>query len=98
MLSSLHIDVLNYIKKKYSFLKIKTEYFVPNTNLRIDIFLEDINLGVEVQGEQHFKYIPFFHKNHNGFIDSLERDKTKNLKAFMNGIHIHYINFNEKEI
>jgi hypothetical protein len=35
--------------------------------LELDFFLEEIDVGLEVQGDQHYKYNPFFHKTRDAF-------------------------------
>lgn len=45
--------------------------------LHIDFFIPNATIGVEVHGEQHFKYVPFFHKTKAGFLQSKARDKKK---------------------
>ena len=63
----------------------------PNTNyyLPLDIFLLDYNIGIECQGEQHFKPVEYF-----GGMDSykalVERDKIKRNICKENGINVLY--------
>jgi hypothetical protein len=46
-------------------------------NLEIDCFNEDLKLGVEYNGVQHYKYVPFFHKNKEHFLNQKYRDEMK---------------------
>jgi hypothetical protein len=46
--------------------------------LELDFYLEEIKIGIEVQGEQHYRYVEFFHHNHDGFRERLRLDKEKN--------------------
>ena len=41
---------------------------------------------VEFDGEQHFKYVPYFHKNPSGFKKAQERDRQKNKYCLTHGI------------
>jgi hypothetical protein len=31
------------------------------TKLELDFYIEELKIGVEVQGEQHYKFVEFFH-------------------------------------
>lgn len=71
------------------------EFILPNKK-RIDFYIEEINLGIEFDGKQHFEDIKFF--------DSLqiiqERDKLKNQYCKDNNIdllRIPYWDFNKIE-
>ena len=48
-----------------------------NYNLELDCYNSDIGLAVEYNGEQHYKYIPFFHQNKEAFKNQLYRDELK---------------------
>jgi hypothetical protein len=50
---------------------------VTGENLELDMYNEDIRLAVEYNGEQHYKYIPFFHQNKEAFKNQLYRDELK---------------------
>lgn len=41
------------------------EYIIPDVrpSYRYDFYLPDLNILIEYHGIQHFKYVPFFHKN-----------------------------------
>ena len=45
--------------------------------LYLDFFIPSVKIGVEVHGEQHYEYIPFFHKSKAGFLRSQARDRAK---------------------
>lgn len=45
--------------------------------LELDIYLPDLDLAIEVQGEQHSRYVPFFHVSYEGFKQMKERDLFK---------------------
>lgn len=46
-------------------------------NLEIDCYNEDLKLGVEYSGVQHYKFVPFFHKNKEAFMNQKYRDELK---------------------
>lgn len=53
------------------------EFPVYGTRLTVDIFNATKNIVVEVQGEGHSKFIPFFHKNRFEYLSQLKRDDKK---------------------
>ena len=55
-------------------------------NLEIDCFNEDLKLGCEYDGEPHFKYNPYFHKNKEAFENTKYRDYMKSVMCEKNGI------------
>ena len=46
-------------------------------NLEIDCYNEELNLGVEYQGAQHYKFNSHFHKNKEAFMNQKYRDDMK---------------------
>lgn len=46
-------------------------------NLEIDCYNNDLKLGVEYNGVQHYKYSEFFHKNKEAFLNQKYRDDMK---------------------
>lgn len=45
--------------------------------LYLDFLIPNSKIGVEVHGEQHFKFIPFFHKTKLEFLQAQSRDRAK---------------------
>ena len=57
---------------KRPFYKIRPDFLrndVTGYNLEIDLYNNDLKLAVEVQGDQHYKFIPFFHRNKDAFLN-----------------------------
>lgn len=48
-----------------------------NRNLELDCFNQRMKLAVEYNGVQHYKYTPFFHRNHDAFVNQKYRDELK---------------------
>ena len=48
-----------------------------NHNLYIDIYYPELNLAIEVDGKQHYDFVPLFHNNIEDLHESQERDKIK---------------------
>jgi hypothetical protein len=54
--------------------------------LEIDIYNEELKLGFEHNGLQHYEFSPWFHRTEQGFIDQQERDERKKRLCIENGI------------
>jgi hypothetical protein len=46
-------------------------------NLELDFYIEELDLAIEVQGKQHWQFVPIFHGNRDGYNAQIERDKKK---------------------
>src|SRR5690606_7155155 len=46
-------------------------------NLYADIFVPSIPILIEVHGEQHYEYSPFFHKSRLDFLKQKKKDRHK---------------------
>lgn len=64
--------------------------------LRYDFYLPTLNILVEFDGEQHFKFIPKFHKDMKIFKIAQERDAIKNNYAVDNNIQLIRIKYNQQ--
>ena len=42
-----------------------------------DIFNDELQLGIEYNGRQHYEFTPYFHKNEQAFLDQKYRDELK---------------------
>ena len=59
---------------------------IESNNLEIDCYNDELKLGVEYNGIQHYKYIPYFHKTKDSFHNQKYRDYVKNDICQKNGI------------
>ena len=48
-----------------------------NFNLELDCYNSSLRLAVEYNGAQHYKYIPYFHRNKEHFVNQKYRDDMK---------------------
>lgn len=55
-------------------------------NLELDCYNPELNIAVEYHGPQHYKFIPFFHKNREAFENQKYRDYMKKEMCQKNGI------------
>lgn len=62
----------------------------------LDFYLPDYNIGIECQGEQHFKPIKYF-GGEDKFNKIVERDKRKLELCQNNNVKLLFINYNNKE-
>ena len=57
-------------------------------NLELDCYNPNLRLAVEYNGAQHYKYIPFFHRNYDAFTNQKYRDELKRRICADNGITV----------
>ena len=71
------------------FIKIRPN-FLLNTqtgkNLELDVYNPDVKIAVEYSGQQHYHFIPYFHKNYDAFVAQKERDELKKQRCKEVGI------------
>jgi len=71
------------------FIKIRPDILknnVTNHNLELDLYNEELKLAIEYSGRQHYKYVPFFHKNYEDFLNQKYRDEIKKMLCKKNDI------------
>ena len=54
--------------------------------LYLDFYLPLIKMCVEVHGEQHFKFVPFYHNSALNFLKAKRRDEEKKMWCEKNNI------------
>jgi len=96
--STLHLKTREILLEKYPTLTICEE--CPITLRRgeiayIDFYLPLLKIAIEVNGEQHFKYIPHFHGSAQVFLRAKKRDRDKAEWCERNGIKLVNLNYNE---
>lgn len=53
------------------------EFRIVGTKLSLDFYNANKKVAVEVQGDQHIRYVKHFHKNRLQYLDQLKRDQKK---------------------
>ena len=88
-----HVQAREIIQDMFSGYNILEEVKLPGTvnpskrsALFIDFLIPNLKIGVEVHGQQHFKYTPFFHKSKAGFMKARARDRDKSEWCEINDI------------
>jgi very-short-patch-repair endonuclease len=78
-MSKLCDQVIEVVRNLFPEIKIKTEEFVfyENQRLFLDIWVPQLNLVIEVHGNQHEKFVEHFHGNIANFKASKKRDRLK---------------------
>lgn len=59
---------------------------VSGHNLELDCYNDELKFAVEYNGEQHYKYIPYFHTSKDAFYNLKYRDDMKQRLCDQNGI------------
>ncbi|CCV02358.1 Uvr/REP helicase [Invertebrate iridescent virus 30] len=73
---------LPFPKARPNFLKNP----ITGNNLEIDCFNPELKLGVEYNGQQHYRYTSFFHRNIDAATNQKYRDELKRRMCHENGI------------
>jgi len=91
-------QVYDEIRKIFPLNTIKKEHYVKfkGTKLFFDFFMKDLNVLIEVQGEQHSRFVRHFHNTRKGYLKSKYRDNLKIEYAQENGIALVRIYHDEK--
>jgi hypothetical protein len=100
--SNYHLLVRDLIKDIFSGYNIYEEVKLPGSVdpskksvLYLDFFIPNVNIAIEIHGEQHFKYIPFFHKTKAGFLQHKARDQKKAQWCEINNITLIELRWDE---
>lgn len=98
--SELHLKTRELLSTKFPTLQILEEVPIHVTRtdvLYLDFYLPLKRICVEVQGEQHFRFIPFYHQTTLGFIKSQKRDRQKKEWCDINDIKCIELAYNNQE-
>ena len=73
----------------YQWVKIRPKWL---KGLELDGYCKELNTAFEYQGEQHYRYVPHFHRNgEEDFHNQQKRDKAKVRRAKRKGVKIIFI-------
>lgn len=96
--SSLHLNARSLITQNFPTMQILEEVPIPlrkSETLYLDFYLPLKKICFEVHGEQHFKFVPFYHANMLAFKKSQKRDNDKQEWCEINGIKYISLAYNE---
>ena len=77
----------NYFQRP--FVRARPDFLnnpVTGYNLEIDCYNEELKLGVEYQGEQHYNFNPYWHASRAEFKNQKYRDELKRIYAARAGV------------
>lgn len=81
-------EVKRFLKRYWSEDIVFEELRLVDTRMTFDFYNANKKIAIEVQGQQHTKFIPFFHSNRNKFLQQLKRDNKKLEFCELNGIKL----------
>lgn len=87
--SELHLRARNLINNVYPTLQVLEEVSIPlrrGETLYMDFYLPLKKICCEVHGEQHYKFVQFYHNNMMNFFKAQKRDREKQEWCEINGI------------
>jgi len=96
--SSLHIQARTVIKNLFPTLVALEEVPIilrKSETLFLDFYLPLVKFCIEVHGEQHYKFVGYYHSNQFGFIKQKKRDREKIEWCRLNDIIYIELPFNE---
>ena len=87
--SLLQAKVKAFLREHWRNDVVFEEFPLAGTKMSFDFFNASKKIMIEVQGNQHQKYTPFFHnKNKANFLSQLRRDKNKHYFCELNDISL----------
>lgn len=96
--STYHLQARKLITSIYPTLQVLEEVPIPlrrSETLYLDFYLPLKHLCVEVHGEQHYKFVPFYHQNIMGFLKAQKKDREKVEWCELNNIKLIELSYNE---
>ena len=98
LMSKLEDNFLKIFRRAgVSYEREKTFPKLKNGKLRFDVWVPKYNALFEIQGEQHYKFTPYFHKTKADFFASKLRDKKKIQFCLTNNFNLYIVPFWEIE-
>ena len=76
----------NLTRKLYPKYNVIHEQYIPELNMRYDIFVVELGIAIEFDGIQHDKYVEFFHGSVENYFDAIKKDISKDEWSRDNGI------------
>lgn len=99
MKSKGEISLLEILRQEVPHFTIISQHGIKikhRQHLYLDYYIPMLKLAVEFDGLQHEQYIPYFHKDIQGFMRSQQADKAKDQYCLDNDISLIRINHDEE--
>jgi hypothetical protein len=102
--SKYHIRARKLLKELFHSYRILEEVKLPGSTelhrksvLYLDFYVPSITLAVEVHGQQHYEFSPFFHRSKADFLKAKARDEDKITWCELNGITLITLKYTESD-
>jgi hypothetical protein len=98
--SSFHLLARNLLKDIYPTLQIIEEVSIQirkSETLYMDFFIPLNKKCIEVHGEQHYKFTPFYHRSKIDFLKQQKRDREKIEWCYINNIQYIELPYDKQE-
>lgn len=95
-----HLQARELIVELFHSYQVLEEVTLPGSSMKrsklaLDFLIPSCIMAIEVHGEQHFKYTPFFHKSKIGFAQAKKRDLDKKEWCRINGLTLVELRWDE---
>ena len=70
-------NIKDFLKDYWVHDIVFEEFRIVGTRLSLDFYNANKKIAVEVQGDQHIRYVKHFHKNRLKYLEQLKRDQKK---------------------
>lgn len=96
--SKIQTKVKKFLQPYWKNYIVFAEFPVFGTKLKIDIFNASKLIGIEIDGQQHTKYVEHFVGNRVGYLNLIKRDVKKEEWCEVNEINLLRINYDEVDL
>lgn len=86
--SKFQFTVKAFLKQFWAHDIVFEEFPIVGTRLTLDFYNANKKVAIEVQGQQHTKYVEFFHQTRMNFLHQLKRDQNKERFCELNEINL----------
>ena len=102
--SKFHVRARKLLKTIFHSYRILEEVKLPGSTeshrkgvLYLDFYIPQIMMAIEVHGQQHYEYTPFFHKNKADFAIAKAKDEDKIEWCELNKIDIIVLRYSDTD-
>ena len=94
-MSDIAKKVYALLKEVFPYVRLEKEVSVKykGQQLYVDFYIPIFSIAIEVNGGQHYEFVPFYHQTADGFKNQVKRDKLKAEWADVNKITLISISY-----